>query len=95
MEDAKFKLELIQWRLRRVAFHQDYRRCVSSLSRVICSGAEDFLSSTFPDIDLPQLNTLIDTILNQFFLKNDSAIYAAVYNAIQGIRKTCLLQNVD
>ena len=98
MEDAKIKLEVIQWRLGRVAFHQDCRRCGGSLSRkhaVICSGAEDFLSSTFPDIDLPQTNTLIDTILNQFFFKNDSAVYAAVYEAIQGIRKTCLLQNVD
>ena len=69
----------------------------SSLSRkhavIICSGAED---STFPDIiDLPQSNTLIDTILNQFFFKDDSAVYAAVYKAIQGIRKTCLLQHVD
>ena len=48
MEDAKIKLELIQWRLGRVAFHQDCRRCGGSLSRkhaVICSGAEDFLSS--------------------------------------------------
>ena len=63
VEDAKIKLELIQWYLGRVAFHQYYRRCGSSLSRkhaVICSGAEDFLSSTFPDIDLTQSNTLIE-----------------------------------
>jgi len=98
LEDAKIKLELVQWRLGRVAFHQDCRRCCGSLSRkhaVIRSGAEDFLSSIFPDIDLPQSNTLIDSILNQFFFKNDSAVYAAVYEAIQGIRKTCLLQNVN
>jgi hypothetical protein len=77
MEDAKIKLELVQWHLGRVAFHQDCRRCCGSLSRkhaVIRSGAEDFLSSTFPDIDLPQSNTLIDSILNQFFFKNDSAV---------------------
>jgi len=72
LEDAKIKLELIQWRLGRVAFHQDYRRCGGSLSRkhaVICSGAEDFLSSTFPDIDLPQSNTLIDTIVKSILFQ--------------------------
>ena len=98
MEDAKIKLELIQWRLGRVAFHQDCHHCGGSLSRkhaVICSGAEDFLSSTFLDVDIPQSNTLIDSILNQFFFKNDSAVNAAVYEAIQGIRKTCLSQNVN
>jgi hypothetical protein len=98
LEDAKIKLEIIQWRLGRVAFHQDCHRCGGSLSRkhaVICSGAEDYLLSTFPEIDIPSSNTIIDSVLNQFFLKSDAAAYAVVYEAIQGIRKTCLLQSVD
>jgi hypothetical protein len=97
MDDMSIKLELIQWRLGRIAFHQRCGRCNEFLSRkhaVICSGAEDYLISKFPDVDPPTSQTIIDAILNKFFSKDNSSAYFAIYEAIQAIRKTCLLQNI-
>lgn len=98
MKDMTIKLELIQWRLGRIAFHQRCHRCGESLSRkhaVICSGAEEFLESKFPDVEVPASQTIIDAILNQSFTKNDENVYSNVFEAIQGIRRTCLLQTVE
>ena len=98
LEDMAIKLELIQWRLGRIAFHQQCQRCGDSLSRkhaVICSGAEDFLESKYSDIEVSASQTIIDAILNKFFAKNDRTVYLDVFEAIQGIRKTCLLQTVE
>jgi len=98
IEDMTIKVELIKWRLGRIAFHQKCQRCGESLSRkhaVICSGAEEFLESKFPDIEVPASQTIIDAILNKFFTKNARTVYLDIYEAIQGIRKTCLLQTVE
>jgi len=97
IEDMTIKLELIQWRLGRIAFHQDCQRCGESLSRkhaVICSGAEEFLDSKFPDIQVPASQTIIDAILNKFFNNNVRTVFLDIFEAIQGIRKACLLQTV-
>jgi hypothetical protein len=97
IEDMTIKLELIQWRLGRIAFHQDCQRCGESLSRkhaVICSGAEEFLDSKFPDIQVPASQTIIDAILNKFFNNNVRTVFLEIFEAIQGIRKACLLQTV-
>lgn len=98
IEDMTIKLELIQWRLGRIAFHQRCHHCGDSLSRkhaVICSGAEEFLESKFPEIEVPASQTIIDAILNKFFNKNDRTVYLDVFEAIQGIRRTCLLQTLE
>ena len=98
IQDMTIKLELIQWRLGRIAFHQHCHRCGGSLSRkhaVTCSGAEDFLETKFPDTAVPATQTIIDAILNEFFTKNDRTVYLDIYEAIQGIRRTCLLQTVE
>ena len=82
IKDMTTKLELIQWRLGRIAFHQRCHRCEESLSRkhaVICSGAEAFLESKFPDIDAPASQTILDAILNHSFTKNDESIYLTVF----------------
>ena len=98
IEDAKVKQELIQWRLGRVAFHQRCQVCFEVLSRshaVICSGAEDYLLEKFPQVTRSYSNTIIDDILNFYFLKCDEFVWKAVYEAIVSIRRSCLLQNVE
>ena len=92
------KLELIQWHLGHIVSHQRCHRWEEPFSRkhaVICSGAEAFLESKFPDIDVPASQTIIDAILNHSFTKNDESVYLDVFEAIQGIRRTCLLQTVE
>jgi hypothetical protein len=97
VEDAKTKQELIQWRLGRIAYHQECGRCNDDLSRkhaVICSGAEDYLLQQFPDLEIPPAHTVIDSLLNTHLLKGNSAIWNIIQEAIKGIRRTCLLQLV-
>jgi hypothetical protein len=97
IKDMTTKLELIQWRLGRIAFHQRCHHCGESLSRkhaAICSGAEASLESDFPDIEVPASKTIIDAILSHSFTKNNETVYLNVFEAIQGIRITCLLQTV-
>ena len=95
MQDAQVKQELIQWRLGRLAYHQECGRCHGDLSRkhaVLCSGAEDFLLKEFPDLEIPAAHTVIDSLLNTHLLKGSSAIWETLQEAIKGIRRTCLLQ---
>jgi hypothetical protein len=97
VQDAQVKQELIQWRLGRLAYHQECGRCQGDLSRkhaVLCSGAEDFLLQEFPDLEIPAVHTVIDSLLNTYLLKGSSAIWEALQEAIKGIRRTCLLQLV-
>ena len=97
VEDAKVKQELIQWRLGRIAYHQECGSCngdLSSKHAVICSGAEDYLLQQFPDLEIPPAHTVIDSLLNTYLLKGDSAIWNILQEAIRGIRRTCLLQLV-
>ena len=96
-EDAKVKQELILWRLGRVAFHQVCNRCNGDLSRkhaVICSGAEDYILQQLPHFTLPPVNTIIDEVLNRHLIKGTQAIWSTLFEAIQGLRRTCLLQLV-
>lgn len=56
IQDSQVKQELINWRLGRIAYHQECGRCNGDLSRkhaVIRSGAEDFLLQQFPDLEIP------------------------------------------
>lgn len=97
VQDAQIKQELIQWRLGRLAYHQECGRCQGDLSRkhaVLCSGAEDFLLQEFPDLEIPAVHTVIDSLLNTHLLKGSSAIWEALQEAIKGIRRSCLLQLV-
>jgi hypothetical protein len=96
-EDVKVKQELILWRLGRIAFHQVCNRCNGDLSRkhaVICSGAEDYILQQLPHFTIPSVNTIIDEVLNRHLIKGTQEIWRMLYEAIQGIRKTCLLQLV-
>ena len=77
IEDAKVKQELIQWRLGRVAFHQRCQVCFEVLSishAVICSGAEDYILEKFPQVTRSYSNTIIDDILNFYFLKCEGRV---------------------
>ena len=97
IEDAKIKQELILWRLGRIAFHQVCKRCNGALSRkhaVICSGAEEYILEQLPQIELLTVNTIIDEVLNSHLIKGTQAIWKILFDAIQGIRRTCLLQIV-
>ena len=60
-----------------------------------CSGAEDYLIGVFPDIEIPPVNTIIDAVLNTNLIKGSKEIWKHLFEAIQGIRRTCLLQLVD
>ena len=95
LQDAETKQELIQWRLGRIAYHQACGRCNCDLSRkhaVICSGAEDYLLQEFPDLEIPTVYTVIDSLLNTNLLKGSNVIWRTIHEAIKGIRRTCLLQ---
>lgn len=97
-EDAKIKQDIIRWRLGRIAYHQTCGNCQLELSRkhaLICSGAEDYLEREFDDIDLPHSNTLLDAILNHYLLDEVDGLWKKLYNAIQIVRRICLVQNVE
>ena len=97
LEDAKMKIQLLDWRLGRIAFHQKCNICGSSLSRkhaVLCSGAEDYLLKEFSNLQVPLVNTVIDSLLNDYYDQMDTSVLEKVYNAIIGIRQSCLLQSI-
>ena len=98
MEDAEIKQELIYWRLGRIAFHQVCFNCQGVLSRkhaLLCSGVEHQLRNLFSNVDFLQSITVMDCILNHYFLDNVSQVFKYLFEAIHSIRRSCLAQLVD
>jgi hypothetical protein len=93
-EDSKIKLEIIQWRLGRVAYHQHCLNCHrAQLSRrhaLECSGVDENLFNEFQNINLTQSSNILDSILNHFKFERDTKILEKISVAIQTIKRVCL-----
>ena len=98
LEDSIIKLELIEWRLGRVVFHQTCYNCGVTLSRkhaLICSGMDEQLRNLFPEVNVLLCSTVIDCILNHYFLEDfKSPVFKYLYEAIRSIRRSCLAQTI-
>jgi len=97
LEDSKIKLNIIQWRLGRIAYHQLCLNChrawLSRQHALECSHVDEQLLKLFPNTDIQQFCNLLDSILNNLHFVQDIQILKTVSSAIQNIKGTCLHQN--
>jgi hypothetical protein len=94
--EAKRNKDIIYWRLGRVAMHQECLNCnkemLSRKHAVMCSGVEDQLIRSYPDIEIYSDRTIIDELLIKCGTMENSKIWGDVQWAINQIRRLCRLQ---
>ena len=93
-EEGEIQRNLIQWRLGRVAFHQECLNCNrENLSRkhaVLCSGVEEVLFEKYEEVESFQSQNILDSILNKYMFGNQLSIWKDISWAIIQIKKVCL-----
>ena len=95
--DSQVKLEIIQWRLGRIAYHQPCLNChrarMSRQHALACSGMDEVLYQEFKNIGIQPSHNLLDSILNHLQFERDTMMLQKISLAIQNIKEVCLHNN--